>query len=257
MFLLALASKPGLAFDPAIEESVIQTDSDITVLADESLRIPLARIARDYTGRTRTAVTVWFASAGVMTNAIREGADADIVITADEDALKALESSGQIDVYATQGIVTSPLVIAVAAGDEPREGTIDLMQWRYREDATFRLVAIESEHSLEQRLSKRVFAESELLKARKVEPIIAQDVAQAVRLMEREDAPGLLLAVDVFSRPNLRVVQRFPDIATYKAAVLAGERMAASRDFIHALRGMEALTIFSAYGLSLAAAEAR
>jgi len=250
MFLLALAGKPALAAAPA--EAEPQAPADFTVLADESLRIPLTRIARDYTVRTKASLTLWFASAGRMTDSIREGADADIVITADDDALKALEFSGQIDVYATQAIVSSPLVLAVV-GDTDRKGReagLGFMNWRYRDGAPLRLVVIDATHSLEQRLSEQALTRSELLRARSLAPVHVATSAQAIAAMKREDIPGLLLAVDVFSRENLQVAQRFSTVATYKAAVLAGERMAASRDFIAWLHSEEARLLFTQFGLS-------
>lgn len=238
----------------AIEEKAAAGPSDLTVLADESLRIPLARIARDYTSRTQASVTLWFASTGSMTSTIREGADVDIVITADDKALKTLEHSGQIDVYATQSIVSSPLVIAVAGG--AGDAAFDLLSWRYNDENASRLVVIESPHSLEQRLSEKAFASSELLRDRKAEPVTAANIEQAVATMKSEHIPGLLLAVEVFSRNDVRVVQRFPEAivspAIYKAAVLAGDRMVASRNFIRALEGPEASAVFTAYGLSSA-----
>jgi ABC-type molybdate transport system substrate-binding protein len=213
-------------------------------LADTSLRIPLSLIVRDYSAREGRPVTLWFASTGAMIDAIREGADADIVITADATALTLLEQSGQIDVYATKPVASSPLVLAAPTGTTK--------PWRFDSSATMPLVVIASPHSLEDPLSQKALAESSVLKNRTIDTHARSTVDDAVTLMQSHQFPGLLLAAEVFSLPKLEVVHRFNWTADYKAAVLAGEHMAASRHFIVALAEPSAHNHFKAYGLRAA-----
>lgn len=228
---------------------------EITVLADESLQIPLIEIARLHTATHHTAVNIWFASASRMVHAIRDGADADIVITADKEALRTLENLGQIDVYATQSIATCPLVVAVRNDERntERDITLEVMGLSRREGQVLSLVTVTDEDRPEYAMTQSVLTRSELLKDRKLNLIGATDAREARSLMAQHSAPALLLASDVFADKSLKIVQRFPDSVTapavYRAAVLAGESMKESRAFIEALHTAAYRAPLEAYGL--------
>ncbi len=231
---------------------------EITVLADESLQIPLIELARLHTERTNTAVNLWFASAAGMVDAIRDGADADIVITADTEALQTLEYLGQLDVYATQSIASCPLVIAVRSDERATERnvTLDLMGLKPREGETLSLVTITSDDRPESKMAMKALSASEWLKDRKLNLIGASDAREAKKLMAEHNAPALLLATDVFSNRTLKVARRFPDSvvppAVFKAAVLAGERMEESRQFIDSIHTPDYRLSLERYGLGKA-----
>lgn len=236
---------------------------EITILADESLQVPLVDIARMHTARNNIAVNLWFTSASGMVDAIRDGADADIVITADEQALQTLEYLGQLDVYATQAIATCPLVIAVRNDERNtrRDMTLELMGLKVRSETGFTLVTIATPERTEYAMTQKALAQSELLKDRKLQLIGASDARDARRLMEEHNVPALLLASDVFTQDTLKLVQPFPDSivppAVYKAAVLAGNNMKDARALIEALHTPDYRHALERYGLGKPAAGAR
>lgn len=228
---------------------------EITILADESLQVPLVEIARMHTARNNIAVNLWFASASGMVDAIRDGADADIVITADEQALQTLEYLGQLDVYATQAIATCPLVIAVRNDERntQRDITLELMGLKVRSETGFTLVTITTPERPEYEMTQKALTQSELLKDRTLNLIGASDAREAKRLMAEHNVPALLLASDVFTQDTLKLVQPFPDSivppAVYKAAVLAGNNMKESRALIDALHTPDYRQALERYGL--------
>lgn len=229
---------------------------EITVLADASLQMPLVEIARLYTTENHTAVNLWFTNTAGMVEAIRDGADADIVITADKQALQTLEYLGQLDVYATQAVAESPLIIATR-GDEravERDVKLELMGLKLRSKERFTLVVINTHDRVEYAMTQQALKKSELLRGRPLELIAANDASDAKRLMEEHNAPALLLASDAFSNDSLKALQRFPTSvvapAVYRAAVLAGDSMEQSRAFIDALHTKTYREAWEHYGLS-------
>lgn len=228
---------------------------EITVLADESLHVPLVELARLHAEHSKTAVNLWFASAAGMIDAIRDGADADIVITADANALQTLEYLGQLDVYATQSIAVCPLVIAVRDDEQAsrRDITLELMGLGMREGEQFALITISEPSRTEYGMTQQALTRSELLKNRPLRLTGASNPREAKALMLANNSPALLLATDVFTTPGLRVAQRFPSSvvkpALYKAAVLAGDHMKESRRFIEAIQSQEYRKVLERYGL--------
>lgn len=248
IILFCLPPRQGHAQDVSLHE--------ITVLADENLQMPLVEIARLYTNKNGTAVNLWFTNAVGMVDAIRDGADADIVITADRQALRTLEYLGQLDVYATQAVAESPLIIAIRDDERTveRDVKLELMGLKLRSKERFALVVINAQDRVEYAMTQQALAKSELLRDRPLELIAADDARDAKRLMAEHNAPALLLAGDAFSNGSLKPVQRFPTSvvapAVYRAAVLAGDNMQRSRAFIDALRTTDYRNAWEHYGLS-------
>jgi molybdenum ABC transporter molybdate-binding protein len=241
------ARAEALPIEPVIDE--------ITVLADDSLQLPLVELARLHSIKTNVSVTLWFTPASSMVSAIRDGADVDIVITADTNTLRTLETMGQMDVHATKIIATCPLVIAVRkdGGSAKRDIMLELTGLNLHSNEHFSLVTITAPERSEATMSEHALSLSELLKDRKLNLISANDPRDAMARMKDNDAPALLLAIDVFSHTSLSLVQRFPPSivppAQYRAAVLAGEHMDAAREFISATSTPEYRAIFTQYGL--------
>ncbi len=230
---------------------------EITVLADESLKTPLVELARLHATKAHVAVNLWFASTAGMIDAIRDGADADIVITADAEALKTLEYLGQLDVYATQSVATVPLVVAVRNDREStqqRAIALEMMGLQWQQNDQYALVIISNPARVEHGMAEAALKNSEWLKDRNLRLIPASNMRTARRLMAEEKAPALLLASEVFASSDLQMVRRFPDSvvvpATYKAAVLAGEHMKESRAFLEALHTPLYRAPLQRYGLS-------
>ncbi len=235
---------------------------EITILADVALQSPLVELARLHARTYSIPVNVWFKNTAELVEAIRDGADADLVITADAQALQALTNLGQIDVYATKTIATCPLVVAVVtdAAKTKRGITLELLGLTLRNTKPLTLVTIASRNSSENEMSALALARSEIFKDRTVRIIASQNVEDAKRNMKRYNAPALLLATDVFSDTSLSLLQRFPSNivppAEYKAAVLAGDAMKDSRQFITSLGSEPYRNILERYGLATPEASA-
>lgn len=246
-------------FFPISVEAVMRAPEaeplEITVLADEALRIPLTQIARAYARTHQITVTTWFSRTGEMMGRLRKGSEVDLVLTADAKVLKHLEYAGQIDVYATQEVVQAPLVLALPETEGKRgRGALDMLEWRYREEGALPLVVVTGAHRIETPMIVQALTRSELLARTPVRRISVETADEALEAMHTEGVAGLLLSVDVFSRPGLEVVQRFPaevvPPAAFRSGVLAGRDMGAARYFLQYLRSVKAQEGWLASGLT-------
>lgn len=234
----------------------IENPVDLTILADEHLRLPLTLVARDYSVHGKGSVTLWFVKTPAMVDTIRDGADADVVITADKSAIAQLENSGQINVYATQTIATSPLVVA-ASEKSPlvtSSNTLSLLDWRFNSAQARHIITITGQDNAQKIMVDKAFNHSDLLRDSHIERVEVSSLKQAFASMETLNYPALMLAVDAFSQPGIRIIQRFPNTivapARFKVAILAGEHMQPAHDFIAFLQRQKAQELLKSYGLS-------
>lgn len=233
-----------------------QNSVDLTILADEYLRLPLSLISRAYSAQGKGVVTLWFVKAVAMVDTIGEDADADLVITSDHATITHLENSGQINVYATDTIVMTPLVIAVAKNVSlaSTSNTLSLLDWRYNRQEPQRIIVLNNGDAILKRMTEKALLRSDLLNSGTIKPFIVTSIKDAITRMKSKKHPALLLASDAFSEPDIRVIQRFPNSivapAQFKAAILAGEHMSNAKDFLQFLKTPTAQYYFKLYGLS-------
>lgn len=257
--LLPYFPSPGYAqsHDDATKTShAIENSVDLTILADEHLRLPLTLVARDYSRHGKGSVTLWFVETPAMVDTIRDGADADMVITADKSAIAQLENSGQINVYATQTIATSPLVVA-ASEQSPlisSSNTLSLLDWRFNSTETRHIITITGQDTTQRIMVDKAFDRSDLLRNSSIKRYEVRSLKQAFSSMETLYYPALMLAVDAFSQPGIRIIQRFPNNivapARFKVAILASDHMQPAHDFIAYIQRPKAQELLKSYGLS-------
>lgn len=85
--------------------------SNITVMADESVGIAVAKLARDYARVNQVAVATSFLPKDRQAAQILEGSAADVLITADGKWLAELQTMGLVDIYSKQIFANGRLVL--------------------------------------------------------------------------------------------------------------------------------------------------
>jgi molybdate transport system substrate-binding protein len=88
----------------------------LTVFAASSLAAPLEELGALHELRGRQPVRVHLGASGTLARQLREGAPADVLISADEHLLDALVAEGLIDPSSRVVVATNHLVLVVSSG---------------------------------------------------------------------------------------------------------------------------------------------
>lgn len=257
-FLLVLIGLTSPSY--AQKEAARPTLDGITIMADESLIVPLSLIARAYTTEYQIPVSTEFGPSNLQIRSIEEGAEANVFIAAKAIWLRQLEAKGLTDIYSRTPIARNQLVLATAhpvnqqiplsagfhAADLIKPGTslddlsLSLGDPEYTAEGTYALNSLSHLH-LEGEMEPHFmfFRSSHALTDSLRDP----------------SSYGLFFASDARLRPELTVVFPFPENAhspiLYEAVAVAGGNMAGGRHFVDYLTSDKARTIFQRFGFLL------
>src|SRR5690606_2996447 len=92
---------------PAKAESL----TSISVMADNSMSLAVAEIARHYAARRNIVVNTSFSVPLVQESLIMEGGAADVLITPQAQWIEELKGQGLIDIYSPTVVATNSLVL--------------------------------------------------------------------------------------------------------------------------------------------------
>lgn len=210
--------------------------SQLTILADTSLAIPLRQAAKAYAQYEQQVVTVIVDAPSRLSARVSEGLAADLVITADDATKENLKLRGERDEFASRDVYLDPLVLVSSAesfGLAPRTGEV----WQHLlsangEVATFFLYAPKGDSRM-RRINRAVphagFDPAPEIQTRTT----LESVANAL-----EKHSGFSVLPASLARQHsqqFRVVSTLPlnrSTPHYFAAVLAGEQMHEARKFV-------------------------
>lgn len=226
---------------------------DVTVFAAASLRTALDEIVPGFEAATGHDVTVALASSSKLAIQIRQGAPADVFLSANTDWMDVLEADGLIDAATRTDLLGSRLVLIA---HDPEATPVDLTQTD--------LAALIGEARLAMGLVDAVPAGmygKEALESlgqwASVAPRVAQtdNVRAALALVTLGEAPfGIVYATDAQAEPSVTVIATFPADShapiTYPAAATTGAGESA-RAFLEHLRSPEAQAVFVAQGFDV------
>jgi ABC-type molybdate transport system substrate-binding protein len=116
----------ALAFSLLAMASPAYALNSVTVMADKSMSVAIAEIARDYSREREVVVNTSFAPPRADEAQIIGGADADVLITPKHAWIDKLKEHGLIDIYSESKVASSGLLSAhyfavVIAGDNMDE----------------------------------------------------------------------------------------------------------------------------------------
>ena len=111
LILLMLFALPATASEPR---------ANLTILADESLMLPLARLTRDYATTTHTPLTVVVNNSAQAEHQIEQGLEAHVIITGDYPLLARLTDQGLTDVSSRRPVARTGLALVATREDSKR-----------------------------------------------------------------------------------------------------------------------------------------
>lgn len=119
-----LVSVPARADDASI---------NLTVLTDSALMLPLTELAREYARTHHASVTVVVMEGQDIAQQIGQGLDANLIVTADQPLLEALNARGLVDVFGKRTIARKydtqyRAVLVASEALEPSRAFLDYLQ---------------------------------------------------------------------------------------------------------------------------------
>lgn len=248
-FLIIFIAMPALANDG----SRYEPRANLTILADESLMLPLARLTRDYATRTRTPVTVVTKNSEDAEKQIEQGLEAHVIITANYPLLNRLTEQGLTDVSSRHPIARTGLALVSTNEVKKTLNIAERFSFAAILKATGDAPIFANDPAMldgaRVEMLKKNADFSETLNTRLVSKATAEDVITALR---DEGGVALLLATASIKEPDIALLSILPeDISpsvTYDAVVLGSELMDEAKDFTSYLGSREAQLILSRFG---------
>lgn len=234
------------------------TAAEVTVFAAASVSDALKQIGTSFTQSTGNYVRFNFGASGALARQIREGAPADVFVSADEMRMDQLEKEELLVPATRQPLVANTLVLVVAI-----DTTIKLTQPAQLTDASIRRVAMGEPATVPAGTYAKQYLESLGIWTNVAsKSVFLDNVRTVLAAVESGNVDaGFVYRTDALISKQVRVAYEVPAAEgpriTYPVAVVKGTKnLEAARSFVAHLASEEAQAIFAQYGFLPARSEA-
>ncbi len=231
-----------------------EAPGQLRVMTDAALLPPLQRIIRDYAVANHQSVTLISTATKNPARLIEEGAEADLLISADPALRQTLEHRGQIDVFATPPIATAELAMVAKKGAfaaNTLSESLSLAALLYGEGAKTRIVILDPARSV---LGAHSFAALRMQNIAPEQVTFVADAASLSAALMEPDTLGIMLAPEAIADANLELLTLLPDspevTMEFTALVIAGDGMDSARDFLKYLEESSAQKHLAHFGFT-------
>jgi molybdate transport system substrate-binding protein len=222
----------------------------VLVFAAASLTDALKEIATSWEIAGGEKIAFNFASSSTLARQIREGAPADLFLSADEAQMDALEVAGLVAPGTRRSVLSNTLVVIV-----PKESRTKISSERDLADARVRRLALAEPHSVPVGVYSKKFFESSGLWSSVAGKVIPTENARATLAAVESgnvDA-GVVYRTDAAISRQVRIAFEVPAASgpaiSYPFALVKGApRGAAAREFLEHLSSKAARHVFSQHG---------
>jgi molybdate transport system substrate-binding protein len=225
---------------------------DLTVFAAASLKTALDDVVVAWRHQGGDAVAVSYGSSATLAQQIRQGAPADVLISANSQWMDTLEQAGLLRAESRRDLLGNSLVLVA------HEPVADIGMLGANSDLRALLGSGKLAVGLVDSVPAGIYAKAALQSLglwQQVEPHLAQtdNVRAALALVAQGEAPlGIVYLTDARAESSVHVIGRFPDAShgaiVYPVAVIEESRSAAAQSFADFLSGPEATSVFAAQG---------
>jgi molybdate transport system substrate-binding protein len=244
---LALLASALLAAGP-----VRAAADPVLVFAAASLTDALDRVAAAWTAETGRDVVISYAGSSALARQIRQGAPADVFISASVDWMDAVEASGDLRAGTRRDILGNTLVL-IAHGRDAAPATVD-----ENLDLAGMLDGGRLSMALVEAVPAGVYGKAALTSLGlwdDVAPLVAQsdNVRAALAFVARGEAPlGIVYATDAAVEDDVTVIGTFPqgshDAIVYPAGITAQSDSPVAGDFLDFLTTDAARAVWGEFG---------
>lgn len=225
---------------------------NLTVLADPSLMLVMAELARSFSSETGTPLTVIRTDTDPAQQ-IEQGFEAHILLSPDPTLVERLAQRGQIDVFGTQAFASTQLALVAPYRMKSKLTLAKRISFAALLFSQPELpIFINDSASIggqraQALMTGREFSH-ELTKRAAVKP----SLDAIIEALAQQDSFALMLASSAVTEPDVTILSLLPDTTSepvrYDAVVLASEAMEPSRGFTKFLRSAPAQAILLRYG---------
>jgi molybdate transport system substrate-binding protein len=223
---------------------------EVRVFAAASLADAIGEIARDDERSGGVRIRANFGGSSVLARQIREGASADLFVSADEAKMDELAAAGLIETGSRRLLLSNALVIVV-----PADGGATIAHPRDLAGPAVRRLALAEPATVPAGIYARQYLESlGLWEAVRRKVVPTESVRAALSAVEAGNAQaGIVYRTDALVSRGVRVAFSVPPgegpRITYPAALLRRSRHPeAARRLLGYLAGPEAAAVFAKYG---------
>ena len=237
----------------ATPAQAVAPTANLTVLADASLLLPLAQIAREYARTAGTPLTVAVLEGEDAASRIEQGLEAHVLLTANQPLITELRRRGLTDVFNARPIARTQLALVGSSsilGRTDFARHISLAAILYAQADLPIYIAPQTTHEGARAEALLKEPEYAAIFENRVQRLHSREAV--LDKLEEGPAFALLLATDALNDPSLKVLSIFPDASAhpvnYEAVVLASESMDETRQFIDFLFSAYAQQVFASFG---------
>lgn len=226
---------------------------NITVLADESLMLPLADLTRDYAKRTHTPVTVVVKNTADAERQIGQGLEAHLVLTANRHLLDQITDQGSADVSSRHTIVRARLALVTTHRVRDSLNLAERISFAAILRATDALPVLATDETTPAGAqAKALLSGQEFSENLRQRLIVEPGTEELFDTLRDENALALVLATSSIGEPDIRILSLLPDslipAVHYEIVVLGSELMNESSAFAYYLTSRQAQAIWKHYG---------
>lgn len=250
-------------------QAVFKEDAprNITILADQSLSVPLTLIAREYSREFHAPVSVLFGSTEQQIKKVREGMDADVLIAAKPLWIKRLKQQGLMDIYSQVSIARNRLVLvgshAAPKGAAPNAKTdgklsaqkdISIASFLPANGKEFQFGLGNPQFLAEGSYGFEVLTKSRLLGVLEPHLVLYRSIYLLHRSIAEYNTYGIVFYTDALLHPDLPFLTSIsPELhkpIQYQGVAIVGDNMEQSRHFLKYMQEEKAISVFQRFGFS-------
>lgn len=240
---------------PLSAQAEIKDLPSLTILTPVSMTDVMATIARQYSRDHDVTVSVQFGSSTDLSDAVREGAPADVFISGNVASINLLKLQGMVDVYSVTNLFRNRLVLITSqnmARDNNIENLADAWDYIRASDSSPVIYLPDSTQSIAGSLSISLMKESGTWPQDMSKIGYVDNTRLAAETAIKNNAFAITYQSEVERYPEAVVLDIFRDsnnaTITYQGAVVAGENMALAREFLQYVKQKKAAAIIGRYG---------
>ena len=229
------------------------TPSNMTILADEAMLLPMARVARAYASKTKTPLTVVVLNAEQVEQQIMQGIDAHIVLSANASLVNRLSEQGMTDVSSRRTVARTQLALVTTSDLNKQADIAQRISFASVLAATPNLPIFCNEPaSIDGARAIRLRNEGEFSTILATRLAEKPNLEELIASLRDEPSLALILAADAVAEPDIRVLSLLPESisapVTFEVVVLGSESMKQARAFSNFLMTKEVQAIFENFG---------